>query len=209
MPFPSPMHACILSRFSHVQLYVTPWTAAHQAPLSTEFSRQFSKNSPLEWRLHCHFLLQASPLAGENLLAAQLPWSFSLGAFKISVPGILQFPYNLSRYGFLYSYSTWRSFCFLNLKMHIFHQFSKFSDVVSEYFPSATVSHLFSFFKVFPFHIKKLFFVYLSVLSSALDNFLRPFFQLAKSLLSYIQPAVWLIYGEFLFFFPPRNVLFL
>ena len=70
LPFPSPMHASILSRFSHVQLYATPWTAAHQAPLSTEFSRQFSKSSPLEWRLHCHFLLQASPLAGENLLAA-------------------------------------------------------------------------------------------------------------------------------------------
>ena len=25
---------------SHVQLFVTPWTAAHQAPLSVEFSRQ-------------------------------------------------------------------------------------------------------------------------------------------------------------------------
>ena len=30
----------MLSRFSHVQLVVTPWTAAHQAPLSVEFSRQ-------------------------------------------------------------------------------------------------------------------------------------------------------------------------
>ena len=29
-----------LSRFSRVQLYVTLWTAAHQAPLSTGFSRQ-------------------------------------------------------------------------------------------------------------------------------------------------------------------------
>ena len=28
---------CVLSR---VQLFVTPWTAAHQAPLSKEFSRQ-------------------------------------------------------------------------------------------------------------------------------------------------------------------------
>ena len=26
--------------FSHVQLFVTPWTVAHQAPLSTGFSRQ-------------------------------------------------------------------------------------------------------------------------------------------------------------------------
>ena len=25
---------------SHIQLFVTPWTVAHQAPLSKEFSRQ-------------------------------------------------------------------------------------------------------------------------------------------------------------------------
>ena len=42
--FPSPMHACMLNRFSHVRLCATPWTAAHQAPLSTGFSRQ-----ELEW----------------------------------------------------------------------------------------------------------------------------------------------------------------
>ena len=34
------MHACMLSHFSCVQLYVTLWTVAHQAPLSMEFSRQ-------------------------------------------------------------------------------------------------------------------------------------------------------------------------
>ena len=27
-------HACVLSRVSHVQLCVTPWTVAYQAPLS-------------------------------------------------------------------------------------------------------------------------------------------------------------------------------
>ena len=31
---------CVLSHFSHVQLFVTPWTVAHQAPLSMGFSRQ-------------------------------------------------------------------------------------------------------------------------------------------------------------------------
>ena len=31
---------CVLSRFSHVQLFATPWTVAHQAPLSMVFSRQ-------------------------------------------------------------------------------------------------------------------------------------------------------------------------
>ena len=30
----------LLSRFSHVRLLATPWTAAHQAPLSLGFSRQ-------------------------------------------------------------------------------------------------------------------------------------------------------------------------
>ena len=30
----------MLSRFSHVQLFATPWTVAHQAPLFMEFSRQ-------------------------------------------------------------------------------------------------------------------------------------------------------------------------
>ena len=31
---------CVLSRFSGVQLFATPWTVAHQAPLPMEFSRQ-------------------------------------------------------------------------------------------------------------------------------------------------------------------------
>ena len=30
----------LLSLFSHVRLFATPWTAAHQAPLSMGFSRQ-------------------------------------------------------------------------------------------------------------------------------------------------------------------------
>ena len=33
------LHASVLSRCSHVRLFVTPWTAAHQAPLSLGFSR--------------------------------------------------------------------------------------------------------------------------------------------------------------------------
>ena len=32
--------AYVLSRFSHVQLFVTLWTVANQAPLSMGFSRQ-------------------------------------------------------------------------------------------------------------------------------------------------------------------------
>ena len=34
------VHVCMLSRFSRVQLFATPWTVAHQAPLSMRFSRK-------------------------------------------------------------------------------------------------------------------------------------------------------------------------
>ena len=34
------MSACVLSRFSHVQLLVTLWTVAHQAPMSMGFFKQ-------------------------------------------------------------------------------------------------------------------------------------------------------------------------
>ena len=49
----SSYHACMLSCFSHVQLFVIPWTIACQAPLSMGFSRQeYSR-----W-VGCHSLLQ-------------------------------------------------------------------------------------------------------------------------------------------------------
>ena len=35
-----PMHACILSRFSCVWLFATPWTLVYQAPLTMGFFRQ-------------------------------------------------------------------------------------------------------------------------------------------------------------------------
>ena len=41
----------LLSRFSHVRLLATPWTAAYQAPPSMGFSRQ-------EYRSGCHCLLR-------------------------------------------------------------------------------------------------------------------------------------------------------
>ena len=38
------MSVCTLSRFSHIQLFATPWTIAHQAPLSG-----ISQARILEW----------------------------------------------------------------------------------------------------------------------------------------------------------------
>ena len=43
-------HVCVLSHFSRVRLFVTPWTVAHQAPLPMGFSRQeYSMASGLPW----------------------------------------------------------------------------------------------------------------------------------------------------------------
>ena len=38
------MHAYVLNRFSRVQLFATPWTVAHQAPLSMRFPWQEYRN---------------------------------------------------------------------------------------------------------------------------------------------------------------------
>ena len=42
---------CMLSCLCHIQLFATPWTVAHQVPLSTGFPRQNTG-------MGCHFLLQ-------------------------------------------------------------------------------------------------------------------------------------------------------
>ena len=62
----------VLSCFSCVRLFEIPWTAVHQAPLSTEFSRQE------HWR-GCHALLQGIfPTQGLNLrLLCFLHWQVS------------------------------------------------------------------------------------------------------------------------------------
>ena len=55
------MHAGMLSRFSHIQIFATPWTVADQVPLSMGFARQ-------EYRMDCRALLQVMfPTQGLNL----------------------------------------------------------------------------------------------------------------------------------------------
>ena len=44
VPIKTEMPACMLSYFSRFQLFVTQWTGACQAPLSTGFSRQKYRN---------------------------------------------------------------------------------------------------------------------------------------------------------------------
>ena len=62
LPFPSPMHACMLSSLSRIRLCVMLQTAAHQAPLSTGFSRQEYWSG----------LLFSSPIVTSGLLLSTL-----------------------------------------------------------------------------------------------------------------------------------------
>ena len=59
--------ACMLICFSCVRLFVTPWTAAHQAPLSIAFPRQ-------EYWSGCCFLLQGNlPDPGIEPMSPEAP----------------------------------------------------------------------------------------------------------------------------------------
>ena len=68
---PFHIHACMLSNFSRVRLYATLWTAAHQAPLSTGFSRQ-------EYWSGLPFPSQILEISYSNYHQIQLIISFSL-----------------------------------------------------------------------------------------------------------------------------------
>ena len=71
------MCVCMLSHFGHVQLFVTPWTVAHQAPLSMGLSRQEYQSGmpcPPPGDLPDRVLESASPVSSA-LQADSLPLS--------------------------------------------------------------------------------------------------------------------------------------
>ena len=93
----------LLSHFSHVQLCVTPWTAAHQASLSITNSRSLLKHMSIESVMPSNHLILCRPLlllppippsirifSNEAALCMGWPkyWSFS---FNISHPGLISF----------------------------------------------------------------------------------------------------------------------
>ena len=66
------LRACVLSHFSHVWLFATLWTVAHQAPLSMEFPRQETQGG-----LPC-------PPPGDLLNPGLEPMSLSLLHWQVS-----------------------------------------------------------------------------------------------------------------------------
>ena len=64
------IYGCMLIRFSHVQLFVTPWTAACQASLSTTNSRSLLKLMSIKSVIPSNHLILYHPLL---LLPSILP----------------------------------------------------------------------------------------------------------------------------------------
>ena len=94
----SAVHACVLSRFSYVQLFATLWTIAHQAPTSMGFCRQ-------EYWSGRHALLQGIfPIRGSNLhLFYLLHWQ--AGSLPLALPGkpfLLYSEVNMCIYIYIY-----------------------------------------------------------------------------------------------------------
>ena len=73
------VHICMVSHFSHVRLFATPWTVAHQAPLSIEFSRQ-------EYWSGCQALLQGIFLTQGSNGVSYAP-ALTGGVFTTEPPG--------------------------------------------------------------------------------------------------------------------------
>ena len=71
---------CVISRFSHVQLFATLWTTAHQAPLSTGLS---GKNTGVG--CHALLVLEIFPTQGLNPRLLQLRWQ--AGSLLLLPPG--------------------------------------------------------------------------------------------------------------------------
>jgi len=80
--------ACVISHFSSVQLFVTPWNVAHQAPLSMGFSRQ-RYCSGLPCLLQWIFPTQGSNPCLLRLLHWQVGSSYYLCHLEADVHGVL------------------------------------------------------------------------------------------------------------------------
>ena len=103
---------------SHVRLFVTPWTAAHQASLSITISRSLLKLMYIESVMPSNHLILCDPLlllpsifpsirvfSNESALRIRWPkyWSFSFNVSPSNeYPGLISFRMDLKA-GYLYS----------------------------------------------------------------------------------------------------------
>ena len=72
------MRACMLSPFSHVQLFATPRTVSHQDPLSMWFSKQ-------EYWMGCHSLLQGVLYLSGKIEIDIFIWTIFINKLFVSI----------------------------------------------------------------------------------------------------------------------------
>ena len=104
---PASLRLCVLSHFSHVRLFVTPWTAAHQASLAITNFQSLLKLMSIESVMPSNHLILCRPLllspsifpsirvfSNESALRIRWPkcWSFSFNISPSSEhPGLISF----------------------------------------------------------------------------------------------------------------------
>ena len=125
---------CYCSLLCHARLFVTPWTAAHQASLSITISQSLLKLMPIEsvmptnhLILCCPLLLLPSIFPGIRVFSSELAlcirwpkyWSFSL---NVSLSSIYsgRFPLGLTNLISLKSRVLARVFCSTTVQKHQF-----------------------------------------------------------------------------------------
>ena len=109
-----PTCECMLSHFSGVWLFATPWTVASQAPLSMGFSR------PEKWS-GCHFFLQGSSWARDRTLVSYIcctgRWFFTPAPPGKPIFFLYTWNKSLSKFGKVLSYP--KSFSLWVWKSHL------------------------------------------------------------------------------------------
>ena len=89
-------HFCSVQSLSHVQLFVTPWTAAHQASLSTTNSRSPPKPMSIKLVIPSNHLILSCPLLLLPLIFPSIRVFSNEWALHIRWPKYWSFRFNVS-----------------------------------------------------------------------------------------------------------------
>ena len=126
------INVIVVHALSHVQLFATPWMAAHQASLYFTISQNCSNSCPLSWWCHpshpCHpLLLLPSIFPSIRAFSGKLAlhtrwlkfWSFSFSTSPSNVySGFISF--RIDWFDFFQSKRLWRVFSDTTVQKHEF-----------------------------------------------------------------------------------------
>ena len=96
LPFPSPMHACMLSCFSCVRLFATPWAAARQASLSITSTHSLPKLVSIELVMPSNHLILCRPLLLLPSIFPSIRVFSNKSVLYIKWPEYLSFSFSIS-----------------------------------------------------------------------------------------------------------------